>query len=475
MTGIEGGGQMKYEEAGITGATRAMVDFCISLSYEGLSPEVVDRVRYLALDFLGVAVRGSRAESSGAVRHFIRDVGADTNGGVIIGTNLRARYQYSALANGAAAHSLELDDVSNESSSHPGVAIFPAALAASELSGGGGRKFIEAVVLGYEVMIRLGKALSPASHYARGFHPTGTCGTFGATAAVAKILNLDREQTLSALGIAGSQAAGSMEFLAHGAWTKRLHPGWAAHNGIVAALLARRGFTGPATIVEGRFGFLHSYSDNSDLSRFLAGLGESFEVMRVSLKPHACCRYKQGPIDGILKIMQENNLRAQDVTQVKLGILEAGFPIILEPRELKYNPRTVVDAQFSMPFGAALALLYGKAGLDEYTEANLNSPQVRELMSRVSCVADPELDKVYPREWPASVEIITKDGRKLSTRIDYPKGDPENPLSWEELIQKFNYLAAPVFSADRRAEIVSRVRSLETEPTVSGLANLLAS
>ena len=456
------------------GATKAMVNFCTGLSHKELPPQVIDRVKYLALDFLGVAARGSRAESSQAVRSFIRDMGAATNGGVIIGTSLRALYQYAALANGAAAHSLELDDVSNESSSHPGVAIFPAALAASELVGGDGSKFMEAVVLGYEVMIRLGKALNPASHYARGFHPTGTCGAFGATTVAAKILNLDSEQMLNALGIAGSQAAGSMEFLASGAQTKRLHPGWAAHNGIVAALLAKAGLTGPATIVEGRFGFLHGYSDSPDLSRFLAGLGESFEVMRVSLKPHACCRYKQGPIDGILKIMKENKLRARDVKQVKLGILKAGFPIILEPQERKYNPQTVVDAQFSMPFGAALALLYGKAGLDEYTEANLKSPRLRELMSRVLCVADPELDKVYPKQWPASVEIITKDERKLSTKINYPKGDPENPLSWEELIQKFNHLSAPVFSEDRRAEIISRVRSLETEPSISSLSSLLA-
>jgi 2-methylcitrate dehydratase PrpD len=456
-------------------ATKAMVNFCAGLSYEGLSAEVIDRVKYLALDFLGVAARGSRVGSSQTVRNFIRDIGADQEGGgVIIGTGMRALYQYAALANGTAAHSLELDDVSNESSSHPGVAIFPAALAASELAGGGGKKFIAAVVLGYEVMIRLGKALSPASHYARGFHPTGTCGAFGATTAAAKILSLDGGQMLSALGIAGSQAAGSMEFLAIGAETKRLHPGWAAHSGLIAALLAKEGLTGPATIVEGRFGFLHGYSDSPDLSRFLAGLGESFEVMRVSLKPHACCRYKQGPIDGILKIMKENKLRAQDVEQVKLGILEAGMPIISEPRELKYNPRTVVDAQFSMPFGAALALLYGKAGLDEYKEVNLGSPEIRELMSRVSCVADPELDKVYPRKWPASVEIITKAGKKLSARIDYPKGDPENPLSWEELIQKFNRLSAPVFSEGRRAEIISRVRSLETEPSISSLISLLA-
>ncbi len=458
----------------MTGATREMVNFCSRLSYQELSPEITDRVKYLALDFLGVAVRGSLTESSEVVRNFIRDMNPGTKGGVIIGTGLRAAAQYAALANGTASHSLELDDVSNEASAHPGVAIFPAALAAAELEGCNGERFTEAVVLGYEVMIRLGKALNPASHYARGFHPTGTCGAFGATIAASKIFNLDAEPTLSALGIVGSQAAGSMEFLTNGSWTKRLHPGWAAHNGIIAALLAKRGFTGPATIVEGKSGFLHAYSDDADLSKFLDGLGDSFEAMRVSIKPHACCRYKQGPIDGILKIMSEHRLKAQEVERVTLGILKAGFPIIVEPRELKYNPRTVVDAQFSMPFGAALALLYGKASLNEYTEDNLESAEVKLMMSRVSCVADPELDEVYPRQWPASVEITTRDGRRFATRINYPKGDPENPLSWEELIQKFNELASPVFSEDRRQELISRVRSLETEESIPNLVNLLS-
>ena len=456
------------------GETKEMAHFCSNLSYEGFSPEVIDRVKYLALDFLGVAARGSREESSEAVRSFIRELDTGSVGGVIIGTRMRVPYQYVALANGSSAHSLELDDVSNESSSHPGVVIFPAALAAGELMECGGKKFIEAVVVGYEVMIRLGKALNPASHYARGFHPTGTCGSFGAAVVASKILNLGEEQMVNALGIAGSQAAGSMEFLAGSAWVKRLHPGWAAHNGIIAALLAKGGFTGPTTIVEGRFGFLHAYSDNPDLSKFLAGLGDSFEIMKVSIKPHACCRYKQGPIDGILKIMKENRLQAPEIEKVTLGILKAGFPIIVEPQELKYNPQTVSEAQFSMPFGAALALLYGKVGLNEYTEASFRSPDVKAMMGRVSCVFDTELEKVYPRQWPASVEIVTKDGRKFSTRIDYPKGDPENPLSWEELLRKFDELSSPVFSEERRKEIVSRVRSLETETRIPGLTNLLA-
>ncbi len=454
------------------GATRELAKFCSSLSYEDLSRDVVDRVRYLALDFLGVAVRGTLTKQAEIVRNFAKDMGCE--GGVIIGTSMRAPYQYAALANGTSSHSLELDDLSNESSAHVGVAIFPAAFAMAELTGCDEKKLIEAVVSGYEVMVRLGKALNPASHYARGFHPTGTCGTFGAATAASKILNLDEGQTLSALGIAGSQAAGVMEYLTSGTWTKSLHAGWAAHNGMIAALLAKGGFKGPPTIVEGRFGFLHAYSDDFDLEKLLAGLGDSFEIMRVSVKPYACCRYEQGPIDGILKLIKENKLKAQEVEKVTLGILKAGFPIIVEPKELKYNPRTVVDAQLSMPFGAAVAVLYGSVSLDEYTADNLESSEVKEMMGRVSCVADAELEKVYPKHWPASVEIATKDGRKFSTRIDYPKGDPENPLSWEELILKFNNLSSRVFSENRRNQVISRVRSLGVGESIYGLTSLLS-
>ena len=455
------------------GPTKVIADFCTGLNYSGLPLEAVDRVKYLALDLFGAAARGAREDVAGVVRRFIREMDSRESGVVLIGTGDRAPVHYAALANGVSAHSLEIDDVSNESSSHPGSVIFPAALAVSELAGAGGRGFIEGVIAGYEVMIRLGRALNPAGHYARGFHPTGTCGVFGAAAAAAKILKLDAAQTLSALGIAGSQASGSMEFLTAGASTKPFHAGWATHNGIVAAILAKNGLTGPATIFEGRFGFLHGYSDSPDPDKLLYGLGEGLEIMRVSIKPHACCRYKQGPIDGIIRLMREHNLEADMIEGVVLGILKPGFPIVVEPEEQKYNPQTVSDARFSMPFGAALAMLYGRASLDEYSAANLESPQIKGLMKRVRCISDPELDKLYPRKWPATVEIVTKDGREFTVRVDYPKGDPENPLSWDELIEKFSSLTAPVFPEKRRKEIVSQVRSLEAVSDIAELTGQL--
>lgn len=453
--------------------TKKLVKFCSALKYDDLPSNVVDRVKYYALDFLGVIARGSQEESSKAMYRFIKGLGIANEGGVVIGTKMKTSFQYSALANGTAAHSLEFDDVNNEASLHPGVVIFPAAIAACEMANRGGREFIEGVVLGYEVMIRLGRALGPKEHYSRGFHPTGTCGTFGAAAAVSKILGLSEQQMLNAIGLAGSQAAGSMEFLTQGAWSKRMHPGWAAHNGIIASLLAKNRFTGPSSIIEGRFGFLHAYSDNANPEKVIDGLGDDFEILRCSIKPHACCRYMQPSIDAILKIIKENKIKPDDVKKITLGILQAGYSIIASPMDSKRNPKTVYDAQFSMPFGAAVAILFEKATLDEFTQEKLNSQKIKSLMEKVYCVKNPELDKVYPKHWPATAEIKTKDGKVFSTQLEYPKGDPENPLTWDELIEKFNGLASTIYSETRREKMIEQVKNIDNIENLKPWASIL--
>jgi len=197
--------------------------------------------------------------------------------------------------------------------------------------------------------------------------------------------------------------------------------------------------------------------------------------MRTSIKPHSCCRYKQGPIDGILEIMNENQLLAADIEKVTLGILKTGMPIVVQPEEQKYNPKTVVDAQFSMPFGAAVAVLYGKASLDEYTQEKVESDEVKEMMRRILCVEDQEIEKEFPRKWPASVTISTKDGKEFSTRIDYPKGDPENPLSWDELTNKFRGLVKPIYTEQRTEEIIQSTKSLENVSEITSFTRLLTS
>lgn len=441
------------------GITQDLASYCSELKFSRIPEEVVDRAKYFFLDFIGVACRGSGADSSKSMYRFVREMGRGN--GVIIGTKDRAPYLYSALANGTAGHAIEMDDVNNEASLHPGVVVFPSALATGEMIGSSGRTFIEAAVTGYEVMVRLGKALKPKNSYERGFHPTGTCGTFGSSVTASKIMGLKEEKITSAMGIAGSQAAGSMEYLAQGAWTKRFHAGWSAHSGMVAGLLAQKGFRGPVSIIEGRDGFLHAYSNGADASKVLEGIGSGFEILHTSIKPHACCRYMQPPIDAILKIITENNLKPNQVEKVKLGLLSAGATLIAEPAEMKYDPRSIVDAQFSMPFGAAVALLYRRAGLKEFQLSRIRSEDVKAMMKKVEYAVDPELDKTFPRQWCATAEVFTNDGNRYFTKIEYPKGDPENPLSWEEVIEKFHDLSGWFWTKKRRIRIIEEVRNFE--------------
>ena len=454
--------------------TRDLVNFCSNVEVDQLPGEVVDRCKYLLLDFLGVAMRGQHMDSTRAILRFVEAHGC-LGKATVIGNGQQFSPAYAALVNGAAAHSLELDDVVNEASLHPGTVIFPTVLALGCEVKASGKQIVGAAVVGYEAMVKIGKALNPALHYRRGFHPTGTCGVFGAAMAAAKLLHLEEQKMLSAVGIAGSQTSGSMEFLADGAWTKRFHAGWSAHNGIVAARLAEQGFRGPSAILEGKNGFLKAYSDQSDATKVVSGLGEPFEVLRTSIKPHACCRYMQSPIDGVLQIVGDHGLRAADITRIEIGLLSAGYGIVAAPGELKYHVKNMVDAQFSMPYGAAIAAVNGRAFLEEFQERSIGLSEVRGLMPKVECINDPELDKFYPRQWPAWVKIKTSGGQTYRAEIMYPKGDPENPLSWDEIIKKFLNLTTPVPAARNRNQIIDYVRTMENRIDVSDLLDLCSS
>jgi 2-methylcitrate dehydratase PrpD len=450
--------------------TRDLVQFLHPLQAGDLPAEVLDRARYFLLDYLACAIRGSREASSAAVQRMIQRMGAD-GCATVIGTRMRTIPGLAAMANGASAHGIEQDDTHSGGSIHLGATMYSAALALAEtMRETSSHAFLAAVVAGFEAAARIAMAVQPKEHYALGFHMTPTCGVFGAAITSAKLLGLTAEQTLAAVGIAGSMAAGSMEFLADGAWTKRIHPGLAAQNGIHAALLAAEGFTGPLRILEGRDGFLHGYSRNPIPDRLTDGLGESFEILHTAVKPHACCRYMQGPIDAVLTIMREQNLEAGQIDRIEVAVLEAGWGIVAEPQARKYKPESVVDAQFSMPFGAAVAAIDGAAGLDQFTVEKARSPKIRELMNKVVLVKDPSIEKTFPKEWPARVSIELGDGTRHEKFVRYPKGDPENPLTWDELAAKFRALAGTVLSPERCDEIIGLIATAKPA-TLPALCN----
>jgi 2-methylcitrate dehydratase PrpD len=448
--------------------THQLSEFCASLAWPEIPRDARERTKELVLDHIGVAMRGSSTESARTIRRYVART-SPSGGSSLLGVDARSTAAWAALANGVAAHSIEMDDVTTESSLHPGVAVIPAALGIAEERGASTVTFLEAVIAGYEVTMRVGNALGGANAYGRGFHPTGVAGAFGAAAAAAKVLGLDADGVTRAIGIAGTMASGSIEYLADGSWTKRLNAGWAAHAGIVAAELAAEGFTGPASAIEGKHGALRSFTDDAHPERLLADLRSPLQVMRVSIKPYGCCRYNHGLIDAVLQLRREHGLTPDAVASMTLRVLSAGAPLVADPIERKRDPRNIVDAQFSAPYAAAVALARGAAGLREFDAATIADTTVRGLMRRIDCVRDPDLDAQYPEVWPAAVTVRLQDGRTLEAHVRHALGEPENPVPRAALVDRFVELTSNAMDEAAARARATSLLSLETVPDLSGI------
>jgi 2-methylcitrate dehydratase PrpD len=421
-----------------------------------LEPALEATARVLVLDWAANVIGGGAREP---VRVLARVAARGGGGPFALPGGGSASAEWAAFAYGASAHVLECDDTHQPSSSHPGAPVISAALVAAVEASATVADVTRAMVAGYEVMCRLAGASGPPAEYARGFHPTGTAGVFGAAAAVAVVLGLDARATAAALGLAASLSSGSMSFLAGGGANKILNAGHAAQAGLTAARLAEGGFHGPADPFSVPHGYFAGHNPDADPGALVAGLGASdgeLAIARTSLKAHGCCRYEQAPIDALLALREEHAIAPDDVAAVRVGVLSAGWALVAEPLEAKRRPRNVVDAQFSMPFGAAVALARGQALPADHDEASLADPALHALMDRVHPYRDPSLDARYPAQWPAEVTIELREGGELQRRVDYPRGDPENPLSPEELRDKLAGLAAQAAPAarDRLAALV---------------------
>jgi 2-methylcitrate dehydratase PrpD len=454
--------------------TAELVSFCHSLTYDTLPPEVVERTKDLFVDWLGVTLRGTTVPSSATMAQFAGSF-AHPGPSLVLATGERVDVQYAALANGTAAHAIELDDVTNESSTHPGIVMFPTAFAAAEALSSDPRDVIAAVVAGYEVMMRLGEAsFDPDGNYDL-FHTTGTLGVFGAAMTAGKLLELSEPQLLMAVGIAGSMASGSMEYLSNGAWTKRMHPGWAAHNGWIAASLAKADYRGPETIIEGPFGFLKVYTRHSQPERILHELGTPFKLMETSIKINACCRYNHAAIDAALILRNEHGVTAQDVERIRVNVVQGGWTVVAHPIEDKRHPRNVVQAQFSTPFGVAVGLVRGRAGYTEYVQTNVDDPEIQAVAAKVDLYISEELDATYPHEWQAKLEATLTDGREITVHVQHPRGGwPGVELTRDEILDKAHELADPVVGADALTAATDLVFDLEKLDSLARIGEALS-
>jgi 2-methylcitrate dehydratase PrpD len=444
----------------IMDVTQQLARFAADLSYERLPHEVAERAKRLILDLTGIIIRARHdAESTPSLVAAVERLGLAEGRCSVFGDVRGYAAPAAALINGTLAHSLDFDDTHAEASIHSSAPIVPAALAAAEITGASGKDVIVAVIAGYEVQIRLSLALNPSDHYDRGFHPTATCGVFGAAAAAGKLFGLDADGIRSAFGIALSQSAGSMAFLADGAWTKRSHVGQAAQNGLTCAAMAAEGFRGVERAFEGRAGFFQAYAPNADAARAIEGLGQVWETMRLAVKPYPSCRYSHAAIDGLVALMREHRFAATDVDDVEIGLPQTGWKIIGDPASAKAAPKSVVDGQFSMPFCAAVALREGGLAWDDYGR-HLHDDATLALCRKVRTAVDARAQAEFPVNMSGAVHVTTRSGA-FETFVTAPKGEPANFLTDDEFRAKFDGLCAPYLGADKRNRLADSLLALE--------------
>jgi 2-methylcitrate dehydratase PrpD len=438
-----------------------MATFASRLTFDDLSAEHVRNIKFYLLDWLGSGYGGKNERPTKIMLELVRSLGGKPES-TVLADGSKTMCLLAGLVNGASSHVLEMDDLHRKSIFHPACAITPATLAIAEREGASGKDLLLAISIGYEVGIRVALGVGP-SHY-QFWHMTATCGTFGAAAGAAKILGLDEEQFAWAMGSAGTQASGLWEFLVDSAMSKQLHPGKAALNGLLAALLAKGGFTGARKILEGERGFFRATSKDFDEERCLHNLGEEFFSETNSLKYYASCGHTHSAIEAILKATKSEPMTPDKIKQVDVSIYQASLDLLEN-----IEPKTPYLAKFSLPFCIATALRYGHVNLDDFAEQRLNDPELHLIMERINLQSDPELTKSYPNKWPAQVKIHTTGGECLEASCDYPKGDPENPLAEHEVTAKFKSLTKGILPESQADRIVERIMNLENMDNVAKL------
>lgn len=450
--------------------TEALARFAAELTYEKIPPSVIERVKLCALDTFGCGLFGSTLPWAKIVADFAQDLGGKQEA-TVWGRNYKVSAPNAALANGTAVHSFELDDLHKVSIVHPGgIAITPALAMAEHIGGCNGKEFLTALVAGYEVAIRVGMSVG-TSHLQKGFHPTGTNGTFGAGAAAGRILNLDAEKMTHDLGISGTQAAGLMA-AQYSAMVKRMHAGRAAQSGVYGAFLAQRGFTGITNILEADYGgYCKVMSDTSDLNLLTAGLGETYETGRVGFKPYAAGGSTHTGHEAVKSIMIKNSLVADAIDSITIHATTVTF----HHTSWEYKPEGVTAAQMNMQYVVAVTALEGEIFIDQFTEEKINDDKIMAYSRKVKVIPDLELDKLGPQFRHSIIaEVKTKDGKTFSERVDTAKGSEKRPLTPDEVIHKYTVLAGKVLDKNRVAELKDMVFNLETVNNIRSLVTFLA-
>lgn len=463
-------------EAGQTPLAQQIGAFAAAATFASLPALVADSVRKRILDVLGICVAATPLDTSAAARGWAAEQGGRPQAQAV-GVPGKLPATLAAFVNGVLAHSLDYDDTHLPSVLHPSASVVPAALAAGQAAGADGRAVIAAVAAGLEVCVRTGMAgydprTRSSTFFDHGQHATSICGALGSAVAAGLLLGLDSGGVAHALGIAASMASGVIEANRTGGTVKRMHCGWAAHAGVSAAQLAVHGFTGPPTVLEGRFGFYQAWLHGTfDPAAITGGLGETWLVPDIFFKPYPANHFTHAAIDAALELRAQG-LRPGDVASAVLGVAAPTVRTIGEPIEVKRAPRTGYMAQFSGPYAVAAGLSGGGGlgvGLGDFTDELATDPARRALMARVEVIADESCSEVFPHQFPAVLQVRTRDGRELAAQVMTNRGGPDRPLSYEELATKFRDNAGRLLDATTAAATERAVAGLHHAPRLDDL------
>ena len=441
-----------------------LAEFVSQAAWKSAGADAVAAAKRAVLDTVGVTLAGA-VEAPATILRRVAEAEGGTPLCTVIGTALRTGAGWAALANGVAAHALDFDDTNFTMMGHPSVPVLMSALAAGEVAAATGADLLLAFLVGFEVEVALGELVNPA-HYERGWHATGTLGTFGAAAAAAKLLDLDAPATLAALGLAASQASGLKENF--GTMAKPFHAGHAARSGVLAALLAREGFTASPSALDGVQGFLALASADGD--RAASSLGEPWRIVSsgIAVKPYPCCALTHSAIDALLDLRAAHSLVASDVETVEVTVGPVVPTVLLYP-----SPTTGLEAKFSMEYCSARALAGGTVGVDAFEDDAVHDPDIRRLMTRVTMRVATGGATAGTGSAHSGVSVSLRDGRVLTLPARGARGHPDSPLSDAALRGKFESCASRVLRPDRVETLAEILGSLEGCPDVRTLTSLL--
>ncbi|WP_167670965.1 MmgE/PrpD family protein [Allopusillimonas ginsengisoli] len=453
-----------------------LAQYVVEQDSQRMPIEVLQQAKRCLMDSIGVAIAGSAKVWAQAVLSEVRRQGGVEEASIWLYGD-RVPDTSAALVNGMFAHSMDYND--DHAGIQVGSLIPPTAAAVGESVGATGREVLAAIALGYDVAVRVADAINAQQLYMRGFQPTAVCGVFAATAVAGRLLKLTSGQLADAFGIAASYAGGTIEFLKEGKDTKRFHVAKAAQGGVLSARLALAGVNGPRTVFEGAYGIFNVYSEQSHPERLLADLGDRYDILETSFKNYPFCDGNAAPLEATLALMREHRIDMEDVESLHYRIKSFLIPYCIDyhgDRSRKFRPANELDAQMSLPFCIAVGVLnQGKLKVDHFDPQTYDDPKLHAIADKVDAFADPELDKVplRPMSMPSILTMNMKDGRVLTKRVDYQKGDPRNPFTLEELEGKFRFCVEDFMTTTQADEVIDAISDLDQADNLARLSRAL--